>query len=335
MAHRATPRIPPKRAPRVLYLGMLGEFSLLPLVALLEAGIAVCAVLIPEEAGATTPGIRRIAPVAVPGSTLPLLTSHVAPSVVSLAWQRQIPVWAVARERSADVLAALASFDADALGVACWPRRLPSPLLALPRHGGLNLHPSLLPAHRGPAPLFWTLRAGDPAGVTVHRLDATLDGGDVLAQQVVETSDGMPGDELERRCAVAGGRLLAANVRALVEGAARLVAQNEHQSTYEPWPRPEDFMVTPDRRRIGESPTCSRSVKSVSSSNTPSTTMPLARSASRCARTARTCGSSARLGCCTCWPSGRAGATDCRCPAAPGRPAHARPRRGISLEGLL
>ncbi|HKB49214.1 MAG TPA: hypothetical protein VKC57_16020, partial [Ktedonobacterales bacterium] len=105
MAHRATPRIPPKRAPRVLYLGMLGEFSLLPLVALLEAGIAVCAVLIPEEAGATTPGIRRIAPVAVPGSTLPLLTSHVAPSVVSLAWQRQIPVWAVARERSADVLA--------------------------------------------------------------------------------------------------------------------------------------------------------------------------------------------------------------------------------------
>jgi methionyl-tRNA formyltransferase len=246
MAHRATPRIPHKRAPRVLYLGMLGEFSLLPLVALLEAGIAVCAVLIPEEAGATTPGMRHIASVAVPGSTLPLLTSHVAPSVVSLAWQRQIPVWAVARERSADVLAALASFDADALCVACWPRRLPSTWLALPRHGGLNLHPSLLPAHRGPAPLFWTLRAGDPVGVTVHRLDATLDGGDVLAQQVVETPDGMAGDELERRCAVAGGRLLAANVRALVEGAARLVAQNEHQSTYEPWPRPEDFVVTPD-----------------------------------------------------------------------------------------
>jgi hypothetical protein len=47
--------------------------------------------------------------------------------------------------------------------------RIPPELLALPRHGFLNLHPSLLPAYRGPHPLFWALRDGlRESGVTVH-----------------------------------------------------------------------------------------------------------------------------------------------------------------------
>jgi methionyl-tRNA formyltransferase len=234
-------------APRVLFLGMAGAFSWLPLRALLEDGLAIAAVLLPEEVPTAGASLRALPPVAPPRSTLPLLTPHVAPSIVTLAWERGIPAYTLARRPGADALAALGALGADVLCVACWPWRLPPALLALPPHGCLNLHPALLPAHRGPAPLFWTLRAGDAiAGVTIHRMDETLDGGAVVTQEAVPLIEGEAGDALERRCAETGGRLLAQSVRALVAGTARPTPQGESGS-YEPWPQAADFAVPLDR----------------------------------------------------------------------------------------
>ncbi|HEV7126009.1 MAG TPA: formyltransferase family protein, partial [Ktedonobacterales bacterium] len=141
----------------------------------------------------------------------------------------------------------LAAYDADALCVACWPRRLPAPLLTLPRLGALNLHPSLLPAHRGPAPLFRTLRHGDGhAGVSIHVMDETLDGGPLLAQVPIELADGMTGAEIERKCATVGGQLMADAVRALASGDVRPATQPADRGSYESWPTPADFVVTPE-----------------------------------------------------------------------------------------
>jgi methionyl-tRNA formyltransferase len=234
--------------PRVLFCGMAGAFSWLPLRALLQDGITVAAVLLPDDrpdqAGAS---LRALPPAAPARSTLPLLTPHLEPSIVALAWERSIPAYALARPADGAALAALADLGADALCVACWPWRLPPPLLALARHGALNVHPALLPAHRGPAPLFWTLRAGDAtAGVTIHQMDASLDGGAIVAQTPVPLYDGEPGDALEQRCAEAGGRLLAHGVRALVAGTAHPTPQGTDGS-YEPWPRAADFVVPVDR----------------------------------------------------------------------------------------
>jgi methionyl-tRNA formyltransferase len=65
-----------------------------------------------------------------------------------------------------------------------FPWKVPPAALAVPRLGWLNGHPSLLPRHRGPIPMAWTIRDGDEeAGVTVHRMDAELDTGPVLAQR--------------------------------------------------------------------------------------------------------------------------------------------------------
>jgi methionyl-tRNA formyltransferase len=71
-------------------------------------------------------------------------------------------------------LLALAS-AVDAVVVACFPWKLPPALLARPRLGGLNVHPSLLPLGRGPEPVFWTLRRGERrTGATIHRLDGRV-----------------------------------------------------------------------------------------------------------------------------------------------------------------
>lgn len=74
----------------------------------------------------------------------------------------------------------------------CWgfPWKLPQAALDVARLGSVNLHPGPLPRHRGPIPLAWTLREGDPAfGVTWHRMDAELDTGPLLAQAAVPVED--------------------------------------------------------------------------------------------------------------------------------------------------
>jgi methionyl-tRNA formyltransferase len=74
----------------------------------------------------------------------------------------------------------------------CWGYRWKIPIEALeaPRLGSVNQHPALLPRHRGPIPLSWALREGDPSfGVTWHRMDADVDTGPILAQTAVPIED--------------------------------------------------------------------------------------------------------------------------------------------------
>jgi methionyl-tRNA formyltransferase len=65
-----------------------------------------------------------------------------------------------------------------------FPWKVPPDALAVPSHGWVNGHPSLLPRHRGPIPIAWAIRSGDEeVGITFHRMDAELDTGPILAQR--------------------------------------------------------------------------------------------------------------------------------------------------------
>lgn len=65
-----------------------------------------------------------------------------------------------------------------------WTKRLPASLVAACPLGGLGVHPSLLPRHRGPDPYYWTIRCGDAvAGVSAHRLAEAYDTGAVLGRR--------------------------------------------------------------------------------------------------------------------------------------------------------
>jgi methionyl-tRNA formyltransferase len=74
----------------------------------------------------------------------------------------------------------------------CWgyPWKIAPDALEVPRLGAVNMHPGLLPRHRGPVPMAWVFREGDPHfGVTWHRMDAELDTGPILAQDTVPIGD--------------------------------------------------------------------------------------------------------------------------------------------------
>src|ERR1051326_2814852 len=102
----------------------------------------------------------------------------------------------------------LAAYQPDFICVPCFSLRFARSILDIPRLGSLNVHPSLLPAHRGPVPLFWVFRQSlQQTGVTIHLMDEGMDTGDILAQSVIEISDGISYAELELRCAARGGEI--------------------------------------------------------------------------------------------------------------------------------
>lgn len=233
-------------SPRVLFLGMQGNFSHPSLRALLEHGIEVCAVVIPS-APHTASGlpaiVKRDQPRAV-RSMLPLLQSSLHTSIVQIAWEQRIPVWEVRHLSDPEVLSTLGAYKPDMICVACFPQRIPRTLLDLPRLGCLNVHPALLPANRGPVPLFWTFHEGQQqTGVTIHQMDEVMDTGDILAQASIEVPDGVGYAQLESQCAVLGGALLAETTWKLYQGDVVRIPQDEAKSSYFPFPGDDAFIV--------------------------------------------------------------------------------------------
>jgi len=84
--------------------------------------------------------------------------------------------------------AALHGYALDLLVCYGFSWRLPRSVLGIPRYGVVNVHCSMLPKYRGPAPVLWAIRNGDPyLGVTIHRMNEEFDAGPILVQQ-----DGIP-----------------------------------------------------------------------------------------------------------------------------------------------
>jgi methionyl-tRNA formyltransferase len=226
---------------RVLYLGTQCELSRAPLLALLDAGIEVCGVVVPAERGAAP--IARLTP-APPRSPLPIAGPYLTPGIIEIAWERGIAAIAAGRLADPAVAAALAGLRPDVACAACFPRRIPAALLRLAPLGWLNVHPSLLPAHRGPAPLFWAFRNGETTiGVTVHFMDEDFDTGDIAAQAPLALPDGVGGAQAERVCAALGGRLLVETLSRLRQGNLERRPQPEGGSN-DGWPAPENWTIS-------------------------------------------------------------------------------------------
>ncbi len=82
----------------------------------------------------------------------------------------------------ARLAALLAVYAPDAAVCSSFPARIPAAALAVPAHGIVNVHPGRLPRYRGPNPMGWALRNGDPElHLTFHRMTAEFDMGAVLA----------------------------------------------------------------------------------------------------------------------------------------------------------
>jgi len=226
---------------RVLFLGMANETSATLLRALLDNGVNVCGVLIAADR-ASGPPISRVVPTQA-RSPLPIINPFLEHTITRIAWEHNLPVFELRRPGAAETLALVAELQPDVACVACFAQRIPAPLLALPPLGFLNMHPALLPNHRGPSPLFWVFRDGEPTtGVTIHFMDAGLDTGDIAAQASFILPDGAAGAGIKRQCDTLGARLMLQVLQELRDGTLSRRPQPAGGS-YQPWPTPGDWQI--------------------------------------------------------------------------------------------
>jgi len=129
----------------------------------------------------------------------------------------------------------------DAVALVAYGHLIPPALLDLPPRGAWNVHPSLLPRWRGPAPIHRALLAGDAeTGVAVMRMVPRLDAGPVALLERTPIGPAETRGELEARLAATGARLLAAAFAALERGALPEVPQEEAAATHAPVIAPAD-----------------------------------------------------------------------------------------------
>jgi methionyl-tRNA formyltransferase len=120
-----------------------------------------------------------------------------------------IPVLTPARLTNTDETERFLALKADLVVLAAYGRLLPEPFLFAPRHGAINVHPSLLPRHRGAAPVQAAILAGDAVtGTTIMKMDEGLDTGPVLAMRNVALDGRERAPELTERLFALGASML-------------------------------------------------------------------------------------------------------------------------------
>jgi methionyl-tRNA formyltransferase len=146
------------------------------------------------------------------------LKLHPSP-VKELALRLQLPVLQPERARKEDFIQELRNLQPDLIVVAAYGQILPPAILELPRFGCLNVHTSLLPKFRGAAPIQWAILEDEPVtGVTIMKMDAGLDTGDILTQQTTPIHPDDNSQTLHDRLASIGATLLVETIREYVAG---------------------------------------------------------------------------------------------------------------------
>ena len=127
----------------------------------------------------------------------------------------------------------LASFSCNLFIVASYGLIIPRRVLELPKHGILNVHPSLLPKYRGPSPIQTAILNGDTeTGVDMMLMDEKMDEGPILAEERVPLDGTEVNEELELQLATIGGKLLARVIPDWLAGAITPRAQEHAEATY-------------------------------------------------------------------------------------------------------
>ncbi len=146
-----------------------------------------------------------------------------------------VPLLQPRRIKNDDAIAWLRELAPDVIVVMAYGQILPPSVLEIPTIACLNLHASLLPKHRGAAPIQAAIMAGDhETGITVMYMDEGLDTGDILLQSRVEIAPDETGGSLHDKLAGIAPHALADALQRVARGTAPRVAQDSAAATYAP-----------------------------------------------------------------------------------------------------
>ncbi len=162
-------------------------------------------------------------------------TRQVGKGIKSIAEAAGVSVIQPQSINTPDGVAALRAFRPDLLVVAAYGQILKPEVLAVPSLGGINVHASLLPKYRGAAPVAWAIWNGETqTGVTIIRMSAGLDAGDMLAREAIDILPDETAGELEARLAPLGARLALEVIDRMAQGPVTGTKQDQAKVTKAP-----------------------------------------------------------------------------------------------------
>jgi methionyl-tRNA formyltransferase len=171
-----------------------------------------------------------------------------ATPVAEWAESRGLALLQPGRLRSPEAIDEIGGLKPELLVLADYGQIVPKALLDMPRFGALNLHPSLLPRHRGAAPIAATiLEADGETGVSLMLMDAGVDTGPLLAQRRVALQGDETAPDLEDRLANTAATLLGESLGPWLRGELQPRPQPEEGATLTRPLRREDGRLDPQR----------------------------------------------------------------------------------------
>lgn len=199
---------------RIIYMGT-PDFAVNALGALIDEGHEIAAVITqPDKAKGRS---RALVPTPVKEKAL----------------MHGITVYQPEKIKDAQMVEKIKEIAPDVIVVAAYGQILPESILNIPRYGCINIHASLLPKYRGAAPIEWAIIDGEEiTGVTTMYMEKGLDTGDIIEKAEVKIEDTDTGVRLRDKLAEKGAELILSTLRALEEGTARRVKQEDEKSCY-------------------------------------------------------------------------------------------------------
>ena len=144
------------------------------------------------------------------------------------------------REDYKDIL----NLNPDIIITCAYGQIIPKEILDYPRLGCVNVHASLLPYHRGGAPIHRAIIDGDKeSGVSIMYMDVNMDSGDIISQSKVDILDSDTAESLFDKLSVLGSELLKETLPSIIEGTNSRTKQDESLATYSYNIKPEDEVI--------------------------------------------------------------------------------------------
>jgi methionyl-tRNA formyltransferase len=133
---------------------------------------------------------------------------------------------------SETTISKLKGLNLDYIVLSWWPHIIRKEIFSLPKIGTINFHPSYLPFNKGKHYNFWTLVEDTPFGVTIHFVDESIDGGDIIFQEKIQKSWEDNGETLYLKAQDAMADLFIENLPKLIKGDYKRIKQSVNQGTF-------------------------------------------------------------------------------------------------------
>lgn len=198
---------------RVVFMGT-PDFAVGTLEAICDAGYEVAGVVTqPDKAKGRS---KELVPTPVKAASL----------------ARGLNVFQPVKIRDAEAVDTVRQMKPDVIVVVAFGQIIPQEILDMAPYGCLNVHASLLPAYRGAAPIQWAVLNGEEeSGVTIMRMDAGLDTGDMIAKKVVKLAKDETSGSLFDRLSAEGAKLLVETLPSVFDGTAAYEKQPKESTT--------------------------------------------------------------------------------------------------------